>query len=61
MKCKICSIPEEIAGKPFSWMITRVFDTQPGVEQSFICSKCAEVTGDREIGEREAREWQKGR
>jgi len=41
--------------------VTRVFDTQPAVEQSFICSKCAEIKGDREIGEREAREWQKGR
>lgn len=61
MKCKICKVPEEIGGKPFAWMVTRVFDTQPGIEQEFICSKCSEIKHDREIGEREAREWQKGR
>ena len=59
MECRKCGIPEEIAGRPFAWMVERVFIEGERTKDEYICNKCYTETmeGDQQVATREDKDY----
>jgi len=63
MKCRECGIPEQIAGRPFAWMVERVFTNGEKETDEYICNKCytTVMEGDKQVATREDKDYRQER